>query len=141
MGKWSKIVWGHQALYSQRNVPAVVKKINNALRRADQIQVLDRRQNGPYWFALIVADAEAGFGGPLNAFELMKGMIEAGASGVHFENQLASAKKMCHMGGKVIVPVWGFIIKLIAARLAAMGYKFQFVILVGFHVLAWGCLT
>ncbi len=108
-----------QSLYPSNSVPAVVKKINNALRRADQIQVLDGRHNGPYWFAPIVADAEAGFGGPLNAFELMKGMIEAGAAGVHFEDQLASAKKCGHMGGKVLVPTSEFITKLIAARLAA----------------------
>jgi len=108
-----------QSLYPSNSVPAVVKKINNALRRADQIQVLDNRQDGPYWFAPIVADAEAGFGGPLNAFELMKSMIEAGAAGVHFEDQLASAKKCGHMGGKVLVPTQEFITKLIAARLAA----------------------
>ncbi len=108
-----------QSLYPSNSVPAVVKKINNALRRADQIQVLDGRHNGPYWFAPIVADAEAGFGGPLNAFELMKGMIEAGAAGVHFEDQLASAKKCGHMGGKVLVPTSEFITKLIAARVAA----------------------
>ena len=108
-----------QSLYPSNSVPAVVKKINNALLRADQIQVLDDRKDGPYWFAPIVADAEAGFGGPLNAFELMKGMIEAGAAGVHFEDQLASAKKCGHMGGKVLVPTSEFIAKLIAARLAA----------------------
>lgn len=108
-----------QSLYPSNSVPAVVKKINNALRRADQIQVLDNRKDGPYWFAPIVADAEAGFGGPLNAFELMKGMIEAGAAGVHFEDQLASAKKCGHMGGKVLVPTQEFITKLISARLAA----------------------
>ena len=108
-----------QSLYPSNSVPAVVKKINNALLRADQIQVLEKRKNGPYWFAPIIADAEAGFGGPLNAFELMKGMIEAGAAGVHFEDQLASAKKCGHMGGKVLVPTSEFITKLIAARLAA----------------------
>jgi isocitrate lyase len=108
-----------QSLYPSNSVPAVVKRINNALRRADQIQVLDSRKAGPYWFAPIVADAEAGFGGPLNAFELMKQMIEAGAAGVHFEDQLASAKKCGHLGGKVLVPTQEFIIKLIAARLAA----------------------
>lgn len=108
-----------QSLYPSNSVPAVIRQINNALRRADQIQVLDCRQDGPYWFAPIVADAEAGFGGPLNTFELMKAMIEAGAAGVHFEDQLASAKKCGHMGGKVLVPTREFITKLIAARLAA----------------------
>ncbi len=108
-----------QSLYPSNSVPAVVKRINNALLRADQIQVLDGRKDGPYWFAPIIADAEAGFGGPLNAFELMKGMIESGAAGVHFEDQLASAKKCGHMGGKVLVPTSEFITKLIAARLAA----------------------
>ncbi len=108
-----------QSLYPSNSVPAVVKRINNALHRADQIQVLDGRKRGPYWFAPIVADAEAGFGGPLNAFELMKAMIEAGAAGVHFEDQLASVKKCGHMGGKVLVPTGEFITKLTAARLAA----------------------
>ncbi len=108
-----------QSLYPANSVPAVVRRINNALRRADQIQVLDGRKKGPYWYAPIVADAEAGFGGPLNAFELMRDMIEAGAAGVHFEDQLASAKKCGHMGGKVLVPTREFITKLIAARLAA----------------------
>lgn len=108
-----------QSLYPANSVPEVVKRINNALQRADQIQVLDGRKNGPYWFAPIVADAEAGFGGPLNAFELMKQMIAAGAAGVHFEDQLASAKKCGHLGGKVLVPTQEFITKLIAARLAA----------------------
>ena len=108
-----------QSLYPSNSVPAVVRRINNALRRADQIQVLDGRKNGPYWFAPIVADAEAGFGGPLNAFELMKQMIDAGAAGVHFEDQLASAKKCGHMGGKVLVPTQEFITKLTSARLAA----------------------
>ncbi|MBI5552546.1 MAG: isocitrate lyase [Desulfobacterales bacterium] len=108
-----------QSLYPANSVPNVVQRINNALRRADQIQVLDGRKKGPYWYAPIVADAEAGFGGPLNAFELMREMIEAGAAGVHFEDQLASAKKCGHMGGKVLVPAQEFITKLIAARLAA----------------------
>ena len=108
-----------QSLYPANSVPEVVRRINNALRRADQIQVLDGRKRGPYWFAPIVADAEAGFGGPLNAYELMKQMINAGAAGVHFEDQLASAKKCGHLGGKVLVPTQEFITKLIAARLAA----------------------
>jgi isocitrate lyase len=108
-----------QSLYPANSVPEVVRRINNALRRADQIQVLDGRKRGPYWFAPIVADAEAGFGGPLNAFELMKQMINAGAAGVHFEDQLASAKKCGHLGGKVLVPTREFITKLVAARLAA----------------------
>jgi isocitrate lyase len=108
-----------QSLYPSNSVPMVVRRINNALRRADQIQVLDGRKNGPFWFAPIVADAEAGFGGPLNAYELMREMIEAGAAGVHFEDQLASAKKCGHMGGKVLVPTQEFITKLHAARLAA----------------------
>ncbi|MDA8137976.1 MAG: isocitrate lyase [Desulfobacteraceae bacterium] len=108
-----------QSLYPANSVPNVVQRINNALRRADQIQVLDGRKKGPYWYAPIVADAEAGFGGALNAFELMREMIEAGAAGVHFEDQLASAKKCGHLGGKVLVPTQEFINKLIAARLAA----------------------
>ena len=108
-----------QSLYPSNSVPEVVRRINNALHRADQIQVLDGRKRGPYWFAPIVADAEAGFGGPLNAFELMKQMIAAGAAGVHFEDQLASAKKCGHLGGKVLVPTREFIAKLISARLAA----------------------
>ncbi len=108
-----------QSLYPSNSVPAVVRRINNALRRADQIEVIDCCKLGPYWFAPIVADAEAGFGGPLNAFELMKAMIDAGAAGVHFEDQLASAKKCGHMGGKVLVPVSEFVTKLAASRLAA----------------------
>lgn len=107
-----------QSLYPADSVPNVVRKINNAFLRADQIQHAEGRE-GPYWFAPIVADAEAGFGGTLNAFELMKAMIEAGAAGVHFEDQLASAKKCGHMGGKVLVPTMEFIQKLGAARLAA----------------------
>jgi isocitrate lyase len=108
-----------QSLYPADSVPNVVRRINNALQRADQIQRADGRQHGPYWFAPIVADAEAGFGGPLNAFELMKAMIDAGAAAVHFEDQLASAKKCGHMGGKVLVPTQEAIQKLIAARFAA----------------------
>jgi isocitrate lyase len=107
-----------QSLYAVSSVPEVVRKINNAFQRSDQIHHAEGR-NGVYWFAPIVADAEAGFGGILNAFELMKAMIEAGAAAVHFEDQLASAKKCGHMGGKVLVPTSEAIQKLVAARLAA----------------------
>ncbi|HKO58148.1 MAG TPA: isocitrate lyase [Thermoanaerobaculia bacterium] len=107
-----------QSLYPANSVPSVVKRINQALQRADQIDVSEGR-NGTYWFAPIIADAEAGFGGCLNAFELMKAMIEAGASAVHFEDQLASEKKCGHMGGKVLIPTSAFIRTLTAARLAA----------------------
>lgn len=107
-----------QSLYPADSVPAVVRRINNAFQRADQIQHSEGK-NSVNWFAPIVADAEAGFGGVLNAFELMKALIEAGAAGVHFEDQLASAKKCGHMGGKVLVPTLEFIQKLNAARLAA----------------------
>ncbi|HET9479222.1 MAG TPA: isocitrate lyase [Pyrinomonadaceae bacterium] len=107
-----------QSLYPANSVPEVVRKINHALQRADQIDHAAGR-NGIDWYAPIVADAEAGFGGNLNAFELMKAMIEAGAAAVHFEDQLASCKKCGHMGGKVLVPTQEFIQKLIAARLAA----------------------
>jgi len=131
-----------QSLYPANSVPSVVRRINQALLRADQIENAERsrvapdsaRSNGHgsngsgpahehgaarYWLAPIVADAEAGFGGPLNAFELMKGMIEAGAAGVHFEDQLSSEKKCGHLGGKVLVPTGHFIRTLVAARLAA----------------------
>ncbi len=107
-----------QSLYPADSVPTVVRSINKALARADQIQHLDKDTDID-WFAPIVADAEAGFGGNLNAFELMKGMIDAGAAGVHFEDQLSSAKKCGHMGGKVLVPTKEFEQKLISARLAA----------------------
>ena len=96
-----------QSLYPANSVPALVRRINNALLRADQIDT-PRADTETYWLAPIVADAEAGFGGPLNAFELMKAMIEAGAAGVHFEDQLASEKKCGHMGGKVLVPTSQF---------------------------------
>ncbi|RMI05088.1 MAG: isocitrate lyase, partial [Calditrichaeota bacterium] len=112
------IMYPDQSLYPADSVPKVVHKINMALLRADQIDRLEGR-NSVYWFAPIVADAEAGFGGPLNAFELMQAMIESGAAGVHFEDQLASAKKCGHMGGKVLVPTKEFIRKLVATRLAA----------------------
>ncbi len=107
-----------QSLYPADSVPNVVRKINNSLLRADQIQMLTGNGNID-WLAPIVADAEAGFGGNLNAFELMKMMIEAGASGVHFEDQLSSAKKCGHLGGKVLVPTQEAINKLMAARLAS----------------------
>ena len=125
-----------QSLYPANSVPSVVRRINQALLRADQIETAERMKaargngnghagangngTGPrYWLAPIVADAEAGFGGPLNAFELMKGMIEAGAAGVHFEDQLSSEKKCGHLGGKVLIPTSHFIRTLVAARLAA----------------------
>lgn len=107
-----------QSLYPCNSVPTLVRALNNAMLRADQI-ACSEEQPCTNAVAPIVADAEAGFGGPLNAFELMKAMIEAGASGVHFEDQLASAKKCGHMGGKVLVPTQEFITKLISARLAA----------------------
>ncbi len=107
-----------QSLYSVDSVPKVVKKINATFARADQIQWSEGK-NDIDFFAPIVADAEAGFGGVLNAFELMKAMIEAGAAGVHFEDQLAAAKKCGHMGGKVLVPTREAVSKLVAARLAA----------------------
>jgi isocitrate lyase len=108
-----------QSLYPVNSVPTVVKRINAALQRADQIEHAEGTGGGTHWFAPIIADAEAGFGGPLNAYELMKSMIEAGAAGVHFEDQLASEKKCGHMGGKVLVPTSQFIRNLVAARLAA----------------------
>jgi len=108
-----------QSLYPANSVPLVVKRINNALLRADQIQIVNKVENKKDYLVPIVADAEAGFGGNLNAFELMKSMIEAGAAGVHFEDQLSSAKKCGHLGGKVLVPTQEAINKLIAARLAA----------------------
>jgi isocitrate lyase len=107
-----------QSLYPADSVPNLVRRINQALLRADQIHHADGR-NGTYWLAPLVADAEAGFGGTLNAFELMKAMIEAGAACVHFEDQLSSAKKCGHLGGKVLVPTIEAIHKLVAARLAA----------------------
>jgi len=106
-----------QSLYPANSVPAVVKRINQALQRADQIHHAEGK-NDIDWFTPIIADAEAGFGGPLNVFELTKAMIEAGAAGVHFEDQLASEKKCGHMGGKVLVPTRTAISHLIAARLA-----------------------
>ena len=108
-----------QSLYPANSVPLLVRRINQALMPADQIEHAEQHREGPYWFAPIVADAEAGFGGPLNAFELMKAMIEAGAAGVHFEDQLSSEKKCGHLGGKVLIPTAHFIRTLVSARLAA----------------------
>jgi isocitrate lyase len=108
-----------QSLYPANSVPAVVRRINNALLRADQISVLEGRTADPHWLVPIVADAEAGFGGPLNAFELMRAMIAAGAAGVHWEDQLASEKKCGHLGGKVLIPTGQHVRTLNAARLAA----------------------
>ncbi len=107
-----------QSLYPANSVPHVVKRINQALQRADQIDHMEGNHD-TYWFAPIVADAEAGFGGPLNVFELMKAMIEAGAAGVHFEDQLSSEKKCGHLGGKVLLPTQNAVRNLISARLAA----------------------
>jgi isocitrate lyase len=107
-----------QSLYPADSVPNVVRRINRAFQRADQIEHAEGKMKH-HWFAPIVADAEAGFGGPLNAFELMKSMIEAGAAAVHFEDQLSSEKKCGHLGGKVLIPTSHFIRTLVAARLAA----------------------
>ncbi|WP_155593462.1 isocitrate lyase [Lysinibacillus cavernae] len=107
-----------QSLYPANSVPAVVKRINQALQRADQIDHAEGRVDQFDWFAPIVADAEAGFGGPLNVFELVKGMVEAGAAGVHLEDQLASEKKCGHLGGKVLLPTQNAVRNLVAARLA-----------------------
>jgi isocitrate lyase len=123
-GRWRRTrttslhMYPDQSLYAVSSVPTVVKRINNALLRADQIQTMEGKGDID-WLAPIVADAESGFGGVLNAFELMKSMIDAGAAGVHFEDQLASVKKCGHMGGKVLVPTQEAVQKLIAARLAA----------------------
>jgi len=114
----SATMYPDQSLYPANSVPMVVRRLNKALQRADQIQLLKGHAHFDFW-APIVADAEAGFGGALNAYELMQQMIEEGAAGVHFEDQLASAKKCGHMGGKVLVPTFEFIQKLTAARLAA----------------------
>ena len=112
-------IYPDQSLYTVDSVPRLVERINRALSRADQISHLEGRAGDRSYFAPIIADAEAGFGGNLNAFELMKSMIEAGAAAVHFEDQLSSAKKCGHMGGKVLVPTGDFVKKLVAARLAA----------------------
>ncbi|MBC7541610.1 MAG: isocitrate lyase [Candidatus Sericytochromatia bacterium] len=117
-GNLSGQTYPDQSLYPANSVPAMVKRLNNALTRADQIHRLDEGE-AIHWYAPIVADAEAGFGGPLHAFELMKAMIEAGAAAVHFEDQLASEKKCGHLGGKVLIPTNQFVRTLVAARLAA----------------------
>jgi len=117
-GNTSETMYPDQSLYAVNSVPTMVRRINNAFKRADEIQ-WSKGDGDIDYFAPIVADAEAGFGGVLNAFELMKGMIEAGAAGVHFEDQLASVKKCGHMGGKVLVPTQEAVQKLVAARLAA----------------------
>ena len=117
-GNTSETMYPDQSLYAVDSVPAMVRRINNAFQRADEIQHA-RGEASVDYYAPIIADAEAGFGGVLNAFELMKGMIEAGAAGVHFEDQLASVKKCGHMGGKVLVPTQEAVQKLVAARLAA----------------------
>ncbi len=108
-----------QSLYPSNSAPALVRRLNQALLRADGIEHAEGTLNGRHWLAPIVADAEAGFGGPLQAFELMRTMVEAGAAGVHFEDQLASEKKCGHLGGKVLVPTGQFVRTLVAARLAA----------------------
>ena len=113
------MMYPDQSLYPADSVPAVVRRINHTLKRADEIEVSESGKAARDWFQPIVADAEAGFGGNLNAFELMKMMIDAGAAGVHWEDQLSSAKKCGHMGGKVLVPIREHIEKLVAARLAA----------------------
>jgi isocitrate lyase len=117
-GNEAGTMYPDQSLYPANSVPSMVKRINATLLRADQIEHAEGK-GGRHWLAPIMADAEAGFGGPLNAFELMKAMIEAGAAGVHFEDQLASEKKCGHMGGKVLVPTSQFLRTLVAARLAA----------------------
>jgi isocitrate lyase len=110
----SEQMYPDQSLYAANSVPAVIRRINNALRRADQVDHHEGR-NGTYWMAPIVADAEAGFGGCLNVFELAKAMIEAGAAGIHLEDQLASEKKCGHLGGKVLIPTQQAINNLVAA--------------------------
>jgi len=117
-GNLSGHTYPDQSLYPANSAPALVKRINNALLRADQIDSAEGK-NGTYWLAPVLADAEAGFGGPLNAFEIMKSFIEAGAAGVHFEDQLSSEKKCGHLGGKVLVPTSQFVRTLVSARLAA----------------------
>ena len=128
------------SLYPADSVPVLVRRINNALLRADQIQI-SKGENGIHWFAPIVADGEAGFGGNLNVFELTKWMIEAGAAAIHLEDQLSSAKKCGHMGGKVLVPTREFVQKLIAARLAADCLSVPLVIVARTDALSANLLT
>jgi isocitrate lyase len=130
-----------QSLYPADSVPALVRRINHALQRADQISMLEDHPDGVDWFVPQVADAEAGFGGPLNAYEIMREMIEAGAAGVHFEDQLSSAKKCGHMGGKVLVPIQEFITKLVAARMAADVYGVPTVLIARTDADSAGLLT
>ena len=117
-GNMASQTYPDQSLYPSNSVPTLVKRLNNAFTRADQIHALEGK-NDIYWYAPILADAEAGFGGAIHAFELMRNMIEAGAAGVHYEDQLAAEKKCGHMGGKVVVPTSQFIRTLNAARLAS----------------------
>ena len=117
-GNLSQQTYPDQSLYPSNSVPALVRRLNQALTRADQVEVVEGKHSVD-WYLPIVADAEAGFGGPLHAFELMKGMIESGVSGVHFEDQLAAEKKCGHLGGKVLVPTNAFIRTLVGARLAS----------------------
>lgn len=124
----SSQMYPDQSLYAVNSVPLLVKKINNCLKRADQIEHSEGKMKRD-WFVPMVADCEAGFGGPLNAFELTKAMIEAGAAGIHFEDQLSSAKKCGHLGGKVLIPASHFIKTLVAARLAADVYNVPTVII------------
>jgi len=129
-----------QSLYPINSAPTLVQRINNALLRADQIDAAEGA-NGTYWLAPIVADAEAGFGGPLNAFELMKAFVEAGAAGVHFEDQLSSEKKCGHLGGKVLVPTGQFVRTLVSARLAADVLDVPTILVARTDALSAGLLT
>ena len=129
-----------QSLYPVNSGPTLVQRISSALLRADQIDAADGA-NGTYWLAPVVADAEAGFGGPLNAFELMKAYIEAGAAGVHFEDQLSSEKKCGHLGGKVLVPTGQFVRTLVSARLAADVLDVPTVLVARTDALSAGLLT
>ncbi len=139
-GNTSETMYPDQSLYAYNSVPSMVRRMNNSFRRADEIQWARGKSDIDY-FVPIVADAEAGFGGVLNAFELMKAMIEAGAAGVHFEDQLASVKKCGHMGGKVLVPTQEAIQKLTAARLAADTMGVPSIVLARTDANAAGLLT